>query len=89
MSNSATQNPSNKVGRNSGAGPAGVSEIRPTPAELERGLVPASRRRGWAGALGAGLGALAVIGGASAYAWNRIRQPRTLRARLGRMVGLK
>jgi hypothetical protein len=83
-----TQNPRNKVGRNSGAGPAGISEIVPTPQEAARGLEPMSvGGRRWSRPLGMGLGALALAGaGVAGYlGWQRTRKP-TLRSRLERMV---
>lgn len=88
--NTATQNPNNKVGRNSGAGPDGVSRIAATALDAARGL-EAPRAGGggrWIRPLGLGLGALAAAGaGVAALAWKRRRQPRGLAARLGRLVG--
>lgn len=74
MRNSATQNPANKVGRNSGAGPAGISRIRPTEREAERGLraAPAAGRP-WA-AIGAGVGAVLLAAGAAVLTARRRRQ---------------
>lgn len=88
--NDATQNPSNKVGRNSGAGPDGVSRIAVTAREAARGLEPLRTDGGsrWVRPLGLGLGAIAAAGaGVAALAWKRSRRPRGLAARLGRLVG--
>lgn len=90
--NSADQNPSNKVGRHSGAGPGGVSRIVPTAAEARRGLQPIELGRGrrWGGGLALGLGALALAGAAvAALVAQRARQPRGLRPRIERLVGLR
>lgn len=90
MPNTALQNPSNKVGRNSGAGPAGLSAINPTEAEARRGLEPISTEHssGWMRSLGLGLGALAVLGaGWAAYGMQQ-RQRRSLRGRVQRMIGM-
>jgi hypothetical protein len=86
------RNASNRVGRNSGAGPGGVSRVVPTERERERGLEPfelGGPRRGGAGLLGIGLGALALAGaGVAAYAiHNERRRRRTLGGRLERLVG--
>jgi hypothetical protein len=84
------QNPRNKVGRNSGAGPAGISEIVPTAEEARRGLEPLRvGGRRWTRPLRMGLGALALAGaGVAGYvARQRMRKP-TLRTRLERMIGL-
>lgn len=90
MANSATQNPANKIGRNSGAGAAGISEIEPTRAEAARGLEPLGRERGgWARRIGMGFGAIALLGSASAYLWKRVRQPKGFRDRIARKVGLR
>lgn len=88
MANGATQNPTNKVGRNSGVGPAGISEIQPTTAEAARGLAPIGRNSGgWARRFGIGFGAIALLGSGSAYIWKRVRQPKGFRERMARMVG--
>jgi hypothetical protein len=90
MANSLKQNPSNKVGRNSGAGPDGVSRINPTERELERGLelpVDSSMPRGWLGRAGAGLGAAVLLGaGAAGVMFRRAREQRSLRGRLRKLV---
>jgi hypothetical protein len=89
--NTAAQNPRNKVGRYSGAGEAGISEIVPTDAESRRGLRPMSTSEArWGGGLALGLGALALIGaGLATLLAQRARKPKGLRPRLERMVGLK
>lgn len=90
--NTANQNPGNKVGRYSGAGAAGVSEIVPTEREALRGLQPIRISEGgrWGTGLALGLGALALLGaGVAAYLAQRSRQPKGLRPRLERMVGLR
>jgi hypothetical protein len=92
MPNTAKQNPSNKVGRNSGGGPAGISEMVPTERERARGLEPirlddavtASGAGRW---LGLGLGALAVFGGGfAALRVREARRSRGLRGRLRRLL---
>lgn len=89
MSNESIQNPRNKVGRYSGAGPAGVTEIVPTERERARGLERMSldSDRGWlrpglaiAAALGAGMGALLM---------KRRRDRQTLTSRIRRLGGLR
>ena len=40
MKNTISRNPRNKVGRNSGAGRAGIDMYLPSPAESKRGLRP-------------------------------------------------
>lgn len=88
MANSAKQNPSNKVGRNSGGGPGGVTEIVPTEREMRRG-VPAlgAEGSGWGLRLGMGLGALAVLGaGVAALMARQSRQKRGLRGGWDRLV---
>jgi hypothetical protein len=92
MRHGADQNASNLVGRNSGAGPGGISQIVPTDRERERGLEPLSldaQTRGRTGLrLGLGLGALALAGaGVAAYAVQNQRRRRRLGGRLNRMVG--
>jgi hypothetical protein len=91
MAHTAKQNPSNKVGRNSGAGPTGISALEPTERERERGVEPINLdrplRRGWGKAVGFGIGALAVAGGAfTALRIRQARQERTLRGRLQKLV---
>jgi hypothetical protein len=89
MSNSATQNPANKVGRNSGGGPAGVSEAVPTAAEAARGVqaiggTPPGGRKGAAGA-----GAVALLGtGLAVWLARRARRPRGRIERLRAWAGL-
>lgn len=89
--NDALQNPDNKVGRNSGAGPDGVSRIARTAREAARGLEPlrtGGGTRRWVRPLGLGLGAIAAAGaGVAALAWKRSRRPRGLAARLASLVG--
>lgn len=90
--NSASQNPRNKVGRNSGAGDAGISHIVPTERETSRGLrpvrIPDDGR--WGSGLALGFGALALLAaGVAAYLAQRAREPQGLRPRLERMVGLR
>ena len=90
--NTANQNPANKVGRHSGAGDAGISRIVPTPEESRRGLRPIELSEGgrWGGGLALGLGALALLGaGVATLLARRARQPRGLRPRIERMVGLR
>lgn len=91
MSNSAAQNPTNKVGRNSGAGPEGVTRAVPTPQEAGRGMEPVEvRSSGWTGRLGMGIGAVALVGGGvAAWARQRAQQRRGLRARLQRLMPWK
>lgn len=93
MAHSAAQNANNRVGRNSGAGPDGVTRLVPTEREAERGLEPIAlgndhgwRRFGVAIGVGAGVSALALIGAGAA--WNRVRhRPRGVRSRLTSFVG--
>lgn len=90
--NSATQNPSNKVGRYSGAGDAGITELVPTEREARRGLEPIrlDDDARWSTGLALGLGALALLGaGVAAFLAQRARRPKGLRPRLERMVGLR
>jgi hypothetical protein len=89
MANSAKQNPRNKVGRNSGVGPGGVTEIVPTERERRHGVpaLGAERSGGWALRLGVGLGALAVLGaGVAALMARQSRQKRGLRGSWDRLV---
>lgn len=89
MANHVTQNPANKVGRYSGAGTGGVTEVIPTAAEAERGLQPFSiddrRSRGRMLALGLILAASGAI--AAGTVW-RARRPQPLARRVMRKVGL-
>jgi hypothetical protein len=92
MRYTADQNPSNRVGRNSGAGPGGISRVTPTAAERARGLEPidldARPAGGWKG-VGIGLGAVALIGAgiAAAALQSRRRYRRSWRGRLQGIVG--
>lgn len=89
MANTANQNPRNKVGRNSGAGPSGISAWTPTEAEARRGLEPhglddASR---WPVRIGLGLGLLALIGsGVLALARHRAERRSSMRGRFEELV---
>ena len=89
--NTANQNPSNKVGRYSGAGEAGISEIVPTEREAERGLQRISVSDGgrWGGGYAFGLGLALVGAGVAALLTQRARKPRGIRPRIERMVGLR
>jgi hypothetical protein len=95
MRYSAEHGASNRVGRNSGAGPGGVSRMVPTERERERGLEPLDldapvRGRPGLLRLGLGLGALAVAAGAGVAAYaiqNERRRRRSMSGRLQRMVG--
>jgi len=87
MSNSATQNPANKVGRNSGDGPVGVSEAVPSAAEAARGVQaiggtpPAGRKRT--------AGAVALLGtGLAVWLARRARKPQGRVERLRAWAGL-
>lgn len=89
MSNESIQNPRNKVGRYSGAGPAGVTEIVPTERERARGLEPMSldSNRGW---FGPGLAILAALGtGVGAFLIKRRRERQTLTSKIRRLGGLR
>jgi hypothetical protein len=88
MDNTTIQNPANRVGRNSGAGPGGVSEVIPTEAEARRGLEPFSidshpdrvRRMvgiGVAAAAGVGIAVLATL---------RLRRPKTVGNRIQELL---
>lgn len=90
--NTANQNPANKVGRYSGAGEAGISQIVPTDREAQRGLQPLriSESDRWGGSYALGLGALALLGaGVAVLLVQRARQPKGIRPRIERMVGLR
>jgi len=90
--NTATQNPSNKVGRYSGAGSAGISELVPTEREAARGLRPISVSGGGWGRVGIGVGILGALVGAGITAYllqQRAERERGLRPRLERLVGLR
>jgi len=98
MSNSATQNPSNKVGRNSGAGAGGVSEVVPSAAEARRGLEPVQSQATLSsptpsGSSGGGFGKLGVVtllgAGIAALVTRRVRQPRSRLDRLRGFVSRK
>jgi hypothetical protein len=91
MANSATQNPSNKVGRNSGAGAGGISEIVPSEREAQQGLQPLRTShyeepsRSYLG-----LGTVAVLGaGVATFVMRRLRQPQSRIDRVRSWVGLK
>jgi hypothetical protein len=93
MPNSATQNPANKVGRNSGAGAGGVSEVVPTEAEARRGLTSNFPTTGGSG--GSGVGSLARLGvvgavgaGLAALITRHLRRPKSRLDRLRDYVGL-
>lgn len=89
-SNTAEQNPSNKVGRNSGAGPGGVTEMIPTAREARRGVRPIDLDHNGRrfGPLALGVGAALVVGaGVTALAIQRDREQRTLRHRVKEAVG--
>jgi hypothetical protein len=89
MANSVSQNPRNKVGRNSGGGSAGVRSVVPSEAERERGLDPFELSDGprWPWRIGIGLGLLAAVGGGvAALAVRRAERKRSLRGRLENVV---
>jgi hypothetical protein len=90
MANDARQNPSNKWGRYSGGGPAGVSEVIPTEAEARRGLQPFSTGGGEPVPRTLALGLTALVGAllAGAAVW-RARQPKDLRTRMLRRAGIR
>jgi hypothetical protein len=90
MTNSATQNPANKVGRNSGAGAAGISELVPSEAESRRGLEPlrTGDTNGSSSGRFFGLGAVALLGGGIASLLVRkLRAPRSRVERLKNWIG--
>jgi len=77
MSNDVSQNPSNKVGRNSGAGSSGISTYTPTAREADRGLVPIAVESGRAWGVWSLFGmAAAAAAGAGLYL-RRERKKRT------------
>jgi hypothetical protein len=89
MHHTTTQNPANRVGRNSGAGPGGVTEVIPTEKEAERGLEPFSIEPHTGRSVGrmVGIGAAALAGvGLSVYATLRMRRRRTLMGRVQEML---
>ena len=90
MANSASQNPSNKVGRNSGAGPGGIRVIAPTAAEAQRGLQPVElpEPTRWRMRIGVGLGVLVAALGSGIFvlAKRRAERKRTVRGRLENLV---
>ena len=90
-SNTANQNPQNKVGRNSGSGRGGVSQMVPTRREAERGLRPIDLDEGstWTSPVMIGLAVAALVGvGVAGYLAQRQRQRRTFRGRIEHLVGL-
>lgn len=98
MPNSATQNPANKVGRNSGAGEGGISELVPTEAEAQRGVQPLSTgfrpEAGRSGGTAARLGVVTLLGaGLAAFVTRRLRKPKSwtdrLRSKVGSKIGMK
>jgi hypothetical protein len=89
MANSVSQNPRNKVARNSGAGSAGVRSVVPSEAERERGLEAFELSDGprWPLRIGLGLGLLAAVGGGVAALFaRRAERKRTLRGRLEKVA---
>jgi hypothetical protein len=89
MANSISQNPRNKAGRNSGAGPGGYRLVTPSEAEKRRGLRPfeVDEPARWPLALGMGLGVLAMVGGGIvALAMRRAERSRSVRGRLENLV---
>jgi hypothetical protein len=90
MPNNATQNPSNRWARNSGAGPAGISQVVPSRAEAARGLETFSLDHDGSTGRTLVLGLVAALGAvvAGALVW-RARQPQDLPTRVMRRVGLR
>jgi len=83
MGNSVSQNPSNKVGRNSGGGPVGVSRYLPSEREAARGLAPGTIEGGRRWTLRrAVVGVVALFVGAGYYA---IRERTKKRLRGGQL----
>jgi hypothetical protein len=77
MANDVSQNPSNKVGRNSGAGSSGISTYTPTAREAARGLGPSHVESGRAWGVWSLFGmAAAAAAGAGLYL-RRERKKRT------------
>lgn len=95
MANSATQNPTNKVGRNSGGGDGGVSRMVPSEAEARRGVQPIggsahAAPAGRSGGMMATLGAVTLAGaGVAALVTRRLRRPTSRLERLRGLVGRK
>jgi hypothetical protein len=94
MPNSATQNPANKVGRNSGAGEGGISETVPTQAEAQRGVQPISTgyrpEVGRSGGTAARLGVATLLGaGIAAFVTRRLRKPKSWTDRVRSAIGVK
>jgi hypothetical protein len=87
MPNDATQNPTNRWARNSGAGTGGVSQVIPTRAEAGRGLQPFSLDETGDAARAIGLGLAMALGAilAGAVVW-RARQPQDLPTRVMRKI---
>ena len=90
MANDARQSPSNKWGRYSGGGPAGISEVVPTEAEARRGLEPFRLHGEPDPGRAIALGAVALLGAllAGALVW-RTRQPQDLPTRIMKRVGMR
>jgi predicted alternative tryptophan synthase beta-subunit len=89
MPNTANQNPANKVGRNSGAGPSGITEAVPSAAEAARGLQSVRTENGSGGRGGKVAGAAALLGtGLAIWLTRRARRPRGRVERLRNWAGL-
>ena len=88
MKNTISRNPRNKVGRNSGAGRAGIDMYVPTHAESKRGLRPFEEPPSpWPMRVGVALGVLGMIGGGIvALAMRRAERNRSLRGRIERIL---
>ena len=90
MKNTISRNPRNKVGRNSGAGRAGIDMYMPTHAEAMRGLRPFDEPRSpWPMRVGVVLGVMGMIGGGIvALAMRRAerKRSRTVRGRVERIL---
>ena len=89
MPNLVNQNPRNKAGRNSGAGPGGVTAWTPSRAEAQQGLrryqmdAPST----WPIRIGLAVGVLALLGsGVMALALRRAERKRSVRGRLESIV---
>lgn len=90
MANDATQNPTNKWARNSGAGPAGISYAIPTAAEARRGLQPFSTDGSGSAGRILVLALTATVGAViAAAAVMRARQPKALPDRILRRVRMR